>query len=220
MKKLIIILILTAFGKTLFAQDQAVAECYKDNRLINYFIKSVPQGDYEVIGEMKVSGAGKTTQNAAALLGAAGFNHVNEVINEFNKKVVLKKAKKGIKVHYDGVIVDKPKFAVFVKLTEAPSGTVGAKAIAQAEPKTGKLVFYMSRPLASYSVVSEITYNQGGLGETMRGGNQMDVAINGMLDKGKRWVKRGKIESDFDALVIDPSAILRGQVKGELIKFN
>jgi hypothetical protein len=218
MKHLVsVILILTSWA--IFAQEVTEAECFKRGN-INYFIKSVPAGDYEVVGEMKVSGAGKTTQNAAKLLWAAGFNHVNEVIAEFDQKVVLKKAKKGIKVEYDGVIVEKPKFAQFIKLKDPSADNVGARALAQAEPKTGKLVFFMSRPLSDYTMVSEISYNQGGLGETMRGGNQMDQAINGMIDKGNRWVKKGKINSDFDALILDPNAISRGQVKGELIKFD
>ena len=135
----------------------------------------------------------------------------------------LKAEKKGNKLEYDGAIVEGNKVQI-IKLANGSKGTdftkKGAISIAQPEKKTGKLVFFASKPLEDYEVVSDITYNQRGLGETMRGKSTMDVAVNGMLDKGKRWVKKGKISSDFDALIVDWRMLRMGKVRGELIKFN
>ncbi len=222
MKKLILSLILLVGFLFPQAQEKQMAEAYKTNN-VNYFIKSTPEAKYEIVGEQKVTGVGKTTSYTAGIQGVAGFNQVQQGIAEFNEQQ-LKLAKKGKDVKYDGILVDKPKLVQFIKLElgskGAGYGAVGANAISVVEEKSGKIVFFMSKPNLDFDVVSEITYNQGGLGETMRGGNTMDVSINGMIDKGKRWVKKGKIASDFDALLIDYSSIVRGQVKGQLIKFK
>ncbi len=222
MKKLTLSFILIVGFLFPQAQEKQKAEAYKSNN-VNYFIKSVPEAKYEVVGEQKVTGVGKTTSYTVGIQGAAGYNQIQQGIAEFNEQQ-LKLAKKGKDVKYDGIIVDKPKLVQFIKLDISAKGSgygsIGATAISNIEEKTEKIVFYMSKPAQDYDVVSQISYNQGGLGETMRGGNQMDVAINGMLDKGIRWVKKGKIASDFDALLIDYSTIVRGQVSGELIKFK
>ncbi|MFY0608022.1 MAG: hypothetical protein JXR10_14985 [Cyclobacteriaceae bacterium] len=223
MKKLLLsFILLVAFNYLVIGQDNVKAEAYKANN-VNYFIKSVPEAKYEIVGEQKVTGVGKTTSYTAGLHGAAGYNQVQQGIAEFNDKQ-LKLAKKGKDVKYDGILVDKPKLVQFIKLENgakgAGYGAVGATAISTIEAKSGKIVFFMSKPNQDFTVVTDITYNQGGLGETMRGGNKMDVAINGLIDKGRRWVKKGKISSDFDALLIDYSSIVMGQVKGQLIKFD
>lgn len=222
MKKLTLSLILLVGFLFPQAQEKTKAEAYKANN-VNYFIKSVPEADYEVVGEQKVNGVGKGTQYIGGIQGAAGYNQIQQGIAEFNNKQ-LKLAKKGKDVKYDGILVQKPNLITFIKLDAnakgAGYGNIGATGISTVEKKTGKIIFFMSQPMSAYTVVSEITYNQGGLGETMRGGNKMDVAINGMLDKGKRWVRKEKISSDFDALIIDYSSIALGQVKGLLVKFN
>jgi|GEM_PF-5597317 len=222
MKKLTLSFILLVGFLFPQAQEKQKAEAYKTNN-VNYFIKSVPEAKYEVVGEQKVTGVGKTTSYTAGLQGAAGYNQIQQGIAEFNDKQ-LKLAKKGKDVKYDGILVDKPKLVQFIKLDITAKGSgygsIGATAISNIEEKTGKIIFFMSLPSQEYDVISQISYNQGGLGETMRGGNKMDIAINGMLDKGVRWVKKGKIASDFDALLLDYSTIVRGQVSGQLIKFK
>lgn len=189
---------------------------------VNLFAKSLPEVDYEVVEEIKASGMLKSSKTNSEIIGAAGYNKFTYGLEQMND-LKLKAQKKGKTLEYNGAILDGNK-VIFIKLEEGAKGTdfskSGAIAVAQHEKKTDKLIFYASKPLAEYEVVSEISYNQGGLGETMRGGNSMDVAINGMLDKGMRWVKKGKIESDFDALIVDWRALRSGRVSGELIKFK
>lgn len=222
MKKLSLSLILLLGFLFPQAQEKQKAEAYKANN-VNYFIKSMPEAKYEVVGEQKVTGVGKTTSYTAGIQGAAGYNQIQQGMAEFDEKQ-RKLAKKGKDVKYDGILVDKPSLISFIKLDPtakgAGYGNIGATAISTIEKKSEKIVFFMSKPAGEYDVVSQISYNQGGLGETMRGGNKMDIAINGMLDKGNRWVKKGKIASDFDALLIDYSSIVMGQVSGQLIKFK
>lgn len=203
-----------------FAQQEK-AEVFKLEG-VNLFAKSLPESEYEEVEEIKASGMLKSSRTHAELIGAAGYNKFTYALEQMND-LKLKAQKKGKTLEYDGAILNGNK-VLFIKLESgAPGsgfGNNGATSIAQREKKTQKLIFYASKPMADYKVVSEITYNQGGLGETMRGGNTMDVAINGMLDKGKRWVKRGKIDSDFDALIVDWRMLRMGKVRGELIKFK
>ena len=190
---------------------------------INVFVKCEPIADYEVLEEINASGALKGSKTHSQVIGAAGFNKLKYAIQEMND-MNLKDAKKDRARKFDGVMIaDKPNKVLVIKLKDGAEGTIGmqgAKALAQREKKTGKLVFYASKPTSNYEVIENITYNQGGLGETMRGGNSMDVAINGMLDKGLRWVKKGKINSDFDGLIIDWRMLRLGKIRGELIRFT
>lgn len=203
------------------AQNVEEAEVFKLDG-INVFVKAQPVGNYGVLEEINVSGALKSSKTQSQMIGAAGFNKLKYAIGEMNA-MNQKAQKKGNDQPFDGVIMIKPNKVQIIKLLPNEQGTTGIKgalAFAEREKKTGKLVFYASRPETDYEVVAPITYNQGGLGETMRGVSSMDVAINGMLDKGIRWVKKGKISSDFDALIVDWRMLRLGKVRGELIKFK
>jgi len=220
MKKL---LILTLFlsHQLLMAQKNDKAEVFKLDG-VSLFAKCLPEANYEVIEEVKASGMLKSARTNAELIGAAGYNKFTYALEQMND-LKLKAQKKGKTLEYDGAILD-GNLVQIIKLAQGSKGTGagnnGAISIAESEKKTEKLVFYASKPLADYKVVSAIDYNQGGLGETMRGTSSMDVAINGMLDKGLRWVKKEKIDSDFDALIVDWRMLRLGKVRGELIKFN
>lgn len=218
MKKFLILILF--LSHQLVAQEIEKAEVFKLDG-VNLFAKCLPEAAYELVEEIKASGMLKSSRTQAEIIGAAGYNKFTYGLEQMND-LKLKAEKKGKTLEYDGAILIGNKVQ-FIKLEEGVKGTFsknGAISIAEAEKKTGKLVFYASKPLADYEVVSEIDYNQGGLGETMRGTSTMDVAINGMLDKGLRWVKRGKIDSDFDALIVDWRMLRMGKVRGELIKFK
>jgi hypothetical protein len=198
----------------LSGQDTAKTRVLKVDG-VNLFIKCLPVEEYVVLDEVKVTGTLRTAKYNSNLRGAAGYEKIQTGIKKFRDK---KKSPE-----FDGVIVDQPDRIKIIKLKAgtlgAGPGITSAQGIAQIEEKTEKLVFYASLPLEDYTVISEVEYNQGGLGETMRGKNQLDVAINGLLDKGKRWVKNEKIDSDFDAVIIDWRALQQGKVKGALIRF-
>ena len=114
----------------------------------------------------------------------------------------------------------KPNLILFIKLPDGSKGSgygkTGAIAIVEKEKKTGKYIYYASNHEDYYEVVTDISYNQGGLGETMRGTSTIYVSINGMLDKGKRWVKKGKIDSYIHAIILDWRALRSGKVRGEI----
>lgn len=221
MKAYIIIISALVVGFNTYAQNNR-AEAWKFKGA-SLFVKALPEAEYDIVDEVKITGVGKSSKEAIKLQGAIGYNQISEGIDKFNE-IIKKAEKKGKKIEYDGIIVVKPKLITFIKLKgdvqgAGPTG-VGAVMVAQKEKKTGKMVFYASKPYEDYEVISRINYNSSGLGETMRGLNGLDVPINGMLDKGMRWVKKGKISSDFDALLISWSAIRSGRIEGELIKFK
>lgn len=212
--RMIITLSCLLIAITLSGQDNSKTRVLKENG-VNLFVKCLPVEEYEVLDVVKVTGVLKTAKHNSKLRGAAGYNKIKAGIQKF-------KDRKGAP-EFDGVIVDSPGIIKIIRLKKetlgSGAGMTSAQGLALREKKTKKLVFYASFPLEKYTVVTTLEYNRGGLGETMRGKNQLDVAINGLLDKGMRWVKKGKIDSDFDALIIDWRALQQGKVKGELIKF-
>ena len=188
---------------------------------INIFVRCEPVSSYEVIDEMKVTGAFTSTKTHGKIIGAGGYNRIKYAIDEF-KEEVKKAAKKGKDLSFNGVMVNKPKVMTMIRLPEGTLGTgveiQGAEGHVRREQKTDKWVFYASKPIGPYDVVSSIKYDQG-FNETMRGGNEMDLAINGMLDQAQRWVRKGKI-SDYEAIIVDWRALRSGYVRGELITFS
>lgn len=227
--KIILLTLCVLSGTLSFSQtpDRDLAQVMKIDG-INVFVKSKPYEHSYLVEEIKVSGFMKSAKEQAKMSGAAGYKHLQYAIQKGKEEM------SNVKKHGDGKIagnVEKFNSIRHIKGSKyellnvhtgnagSGKGVSGALARVESEHKTGKLVFYAAKPLAKYEVVSKITYNQGGLGETMRGVTFLDVAINGMLDKGVRWEKKEKIEA-FQGLIVDWRAMRAGQVKGELIRFK
>ncbi len=218
--RLLTVLILVVLSVVGFAQENILATVSKYKK-VNMFVRSTPVASYEVVGTMKTSSLGKGSKYQGKAFGAAGYNQITTGIDDGLEK--YKKKSKGIESAFDGVIADKAGKLTLIKLDPQAKGAgqigLGADANVTAEKKTGKLIFYVCRPRAEHDEVGELTYRQGGLGETMRGVTHMDVAINGLIDRGLRQVKKGEME-EFDGVVIAQRALDANRVIGTFVKFK
>ncbi len=212
-KTLLLTMVSVLISSGLSAQS---LEKYKQSRSFNYkgidvFIKATPAMAYTEISEFKCPSGDDYS-------GAGGLRRIIGGIDK-----ALLKQKKGKVDAFNAIIANKPGKIMLIMLTEKQATSLGQLANVQTERKTEKLVFVCNYPTAEFDVVQSVKFVEGGLGETYRGGNKLEIMINGFLDKAARKERKAKIEP-FDAIYIDPkhleSGFLGVTMNAKLIRFK
>ena len=194
MKKLLTLALATTLSFVAIAQENISRSFSYHGK--DVFIKAEPNAKYDLVDDFKCP-TGEDYRGAGGL---------RKILGGIDK--AIEKERKGKVNAFNAIICAKPGKITLIDL-ERQETTTGQLCTVVAEKKSQKLVFVCNYPTTPFDVVENVKFTEGGIGTTYRGGNSLEIMVNGFLDKASRQEKKGKILA-FDAIYIDTKHLQSG----------